>query len=177
MKTPAGGGLHFLASLTRLEPNPNLLNQLGRLGEPVRLLERKHNRVVDRDIIYAVVARDQSKRRQRPTEFLQNRVRVLDRLGKIAARGAISNRDFRHPFQGRGPSDKKVRRRLTGTGCRRDRARRRRRNHGRSSGSTAAATRAIGSRASSAQAGRPSPRRGSTRRPSGRIRGGCTPGG
>src|SRR6266581_7678240 len=96
-RPPRGRGSRFLASLARLDPSPNLLDQLSRLGEPVRLLERKHDRLVDRDIVDAVVAGDESEGGQRLAEFLQNRVRVLDRLGQISTRSAVANRDFRHP--------------------------------------------------------------------------------
>src|SRR5207245_11231048 len=98
----------FSAFPARCDSGSDLAYQLGRLGEPHRLVEGKHEVAVDFDIVDAAVAGDQPQVRERLAEFLEDRIRVLHRFRLISAGDGKTNYDLRHRSWGRGPFDKKV---------------------------------------------------------------------
>src|SRR6266508_744153 len=116
---PGGAPLRLPPSgFRRADLSTDLADQLGRLGEPHRLVEREHEGAVDLDVVDAVRPRHESEVRELLPEFLQDRVRVLDRLELVTAGYAVPNKYFRHDSVRRASSNKKVRRLRRGP-CRR----------------------------------------------------------
>lgn len=86
----------MLPRRARTDASADALEQLRGLREPPRFVEGEHEVPVDFHVVDAVIPGHEPEGGYRGSEFLEDRVRILDRLRLVSAREAVPNQDFRH---------------------------------------------------------------------------------